>query len=558
MPIDPRQYDSAIDFIQDDTAFTRLTKNLSNNDDRLRLKAYELYEDMYSNRPEHMRVVMRGEDDDAVEIYLPSAKKCIEAVNRFLAIGFDYVVDPDSGTGLAADGTEVGPAQQHDEVDNALAKLFQEQEIPTKFNNMKRYMLVKGDALLHIRAIPFEKPGRKICVDELKPEHYFPIEDFVTGRPTGCHIVDIIRNPRNSRRTKEVSDEWIVRRQTYRYEQDDKGVYTGRVTSRLALFKIGHWDDRIADSEIFHIEDLQKEFLLDPGITRIPVYHWKNSPPPGSTFGMSELAGTEPLVAALNQAATDEDLTLVTQGLGVYWTDASPPVDENGDEVEWEIGPGAVVQVATGANFGRVSGVSSVQPFQEHMKMLDENMQQAMSVPDVAIGMVDVQAVESGIALQLKFGPLLAHTAEKEPSITKVTDEFLDDLLDWLQVYEGVQRSGVTVSCVFGDPMPQNKSQQLTDYLSIWTQANAGGQIMPVQWLYDRLNELFGWDLSDVDFEQALEDAKKISEATTPPDPFGGQMQDQMNQDGQGGNPPPQPPPGPNGNKLDLATMLTG
>jgi hypothetical protein len=47
--------------------------------------------------------------------------------------------------------------------------------------------------------------------------------------------------------------------------------------------------------------------------------------------------------------------------------------------------------------------------------------------------------------------------------------------------------------------------------------------VLPVvDWLYERLNELFGWDLSQVDFDQALEDAQKITTSSTPPDLFGG------------------------------------
>jgi len=542
MPIDIRQYDSAVSQIkEDDSGFARLSGNLVSPDDRLRLKAYELWEDFYANRPEHIRVVLRGEDDDAIEIYVPSAKKSIEAVNRFLAVNFTYVVDPE----LNEISTEL--------VQTALDALFKREQITRKFNQMKRYMLIKGDALLHIRALPWEKPGRRLCVDELKPEHYFPIEDPVTGYPVGCHIVDVIRNPKNSSKTRAISDEWLARRQTYKRQtqetKDGNKLYTGRITSELSLWRVGKWDDRVANPQLDLIEVIAPEQLLDARIQSIPVYHWAHNPPPGSTFGMSELAGVESLLNAINQSATDEDLTLITQGLGVYWTDASPPVDENGNEVEWEIGPGAVVQVGTGANFGRVSGVSSVQPFHDHMKFLDENIQQAMGVPDVAIGMVDVQAVESGIALQLKFGPLLAHTAEIQPQIENILNDFLDDLLDWLWIYEGLDRNGVTVTCAFDDPMPKNKDQELTNILNIWSQAPS---TMPVvEWLYAQLNELFGWELTQADFDKAIEDAGKIAQAAAPPDLFGSQMGNELN----GAGVPPDPNAQQNGNQFDLASM---
>lgn len=518
MPIDPRQYHSAINYINDDREYSRLVSNISNRDDQLRLKAYELYTDMYHNRPEHIRVTLRGEDDDSVEIYMPSAKKCIEAVNRFLAIDMDYQIDPDYGDYNAQSGAE-----------EALDRLFKEQDIHIKFDNMKRYMLIKGDALLHIRALPWERPGKRIKVDELLAENYFPIENLVTGMALGCHIIDIIRNPRNSARTRAESDEWIVRRQTYRFITDDNGLPTpsgtgSLVTSELSLWKVGMWDDRIPDAELYQIEVIQPEAELPPFITQIPVYHWKNSPPPNSTFGMSELSGVESIINAINQSATDEDLTLITQGLGVYWTDASPPIDDNGDEVEWEIGPGSVVQIGAGGNFGRVTGVSSVAPYHEHIKLLDENMQQAIGVPDIAIGMVDVATAESGIALQLKFGPLLAKCKEKERLIKDTTDAFLFDLISWLIQYEGLVPTAQMcyITSMFADPMPRNKTEELTNILSIWSQAPG---VLPVSWLYEQLNAVMGYELDESsDFESAIQDAKRIAESSMPADPFGAQM----------------------------------
>ena len=547
MPIDSRQYDSAIAYIKDDRDFSRLIGNMSNADDKLRLKAYELYEDYYLNRPEHMRVVLRGEDDDAIEIYIPSARKCIDAVKRFLAVGFDYQLDPESGA-----------ESKHQAVDKALQKLFVDQEVTTKFNQTIRYMLAKGDALMHVTALPWERSGKRIQVNELKPEHYFPIEDFATGATIGCHIVDVIRNPRNTAKLKKISDEWVVRRQTYKrqFQEDKNGnkILTGKITTELSLWEIGKWDDRVANTELKRLEVIVDERPLPDSITNIPVYHWRNNTPPNSTFGMSELAGVESIINAINQSATDEDLTLITQGLGVYWTDASPPVDEDGNEVEWEIGPGSVVQVATGANFGRVSGVASLAPFHEHIKLLDEDMQQALGVPDVAIGMVDVQAVESGIALQLKFGPLLAHNAEKEPGIKKVADEFLDDLLVWIQFYEGVNTEGIDISVVFDDPMPKNKSQMTADVIAIWS--GAPGALPVVDWLYERLNEIYGWDLAEPDFQQALEDAKSMAESSMPADPFGGMMGGEFGGDPNADpNAEEQPIPGNNGSAVPFADV---
>lgn len=511
MPIDIKQYDSALAYIENDAKFSKLVGNLSNNDDRMRLKAYELYEDMYHNRPEHIRITLRGDDDDddSIEIYLPSAKKCIQAINRFLGVGYQVLPDP------SVEQSANAPA-----VAAALEKLFKREKMPTKFAQFKRYGLIKGDTLLHITGDKTKRPGTRICIQELKPEHYFPIEDPVTGECTGCYIVDIIGNPRNSIPTKLHTGQVLVRRQTYLKIYDETGNPTGQIMSDLALYEVGKWDERyLPPGDINLVQQVVEPFFLPEQINQLPVYHWASNAPPGSTFGMSELAGFESIITALNQSMSDEDLTLIMQGLGVYWTDASPPLNARGEEVEWEISPRSVVQVASGGNFGRVSGISTVQPFGDHITALDEAMQQGLGLSDVAIGLVnDTTAAESGIALKLKLAPLLANNAEKEFGLTSICDHFIYDLVSgWLPAYESVDSEGVVFITQFDDPMPKNQSKDLADLLQIWTQA---ANTLPIAWFYEQLNSIMGYDLDpETDFQQALDDAQRIMEATLPPPP---------------------------------------
>lgn len=508
MPIDSRQYDSAIDFTGDDTKFSKLLGNIVTDDDKVRLKAYMVYEDMYHNRPENIRITLRGDDDDSIQIYMPSAKKCIEAVNRFLAVGWKITPDP----------TMQQDPQSAASVAVFMDKLFKRERLKSKFAQMKRYMLIKGDALLHVRADPNKPLGKRICIEELKPEHYFPIEN-ADGERIGCHVVDIIPNPRSNLKLRYHKANELVRRQTYRKELDATGLPTGRITSQLALFEIGRWDDRwLLDSEIVMIQEIRAPYFLPPAITQIPIYHWRNTPPPGSTFGMSELAGVESIVNAINQSMSDEDLTLIMQGLGVYWTDASPPLNAAGEQVEWEISPRSVVQVASGGQFARVSGITTVQPFGDHIKALDEAMQQALGVPDIAIGVVDVTTAESGIALLLKLGPLLAKNQEKELELLDVADQFVYDLINgWFVAYERLDTVGASYINAFDDAMPKNKSKDLSDLLSIWLQA---ANAVPVAWLYEELNRIMGYHLDpNGDFEAALSDAMRIAEAAAGPQP---------------------------------------
>lgn len=506
MPIDSRQYDSVLDFGLSDERNSKILGNIVSDDDRVRIKSYLIWEAMYSNWPEDIRITIRGDDDDSVQIYMASAKKCIEAVNRFLAVGWQIMPDP---TLPAPDGDL---AQSAAEVGAFMDKLFKREKLKSKFANMKRYMLIKGDALLHVRADPFKPRGRRISIDELKPEQYFPIED-ADGERVGCHIVDIIPNPRTNLKLKYHKAKDLVRRQTYRRELNEAGQPTGRIVSSLGLYEVGKWDDRVlAKKDISLVESIRDEFLLPAAIQTIPVYHFNNNAPPGSTFGLSELAGVESIVQAINQSMTDEDLTLIMQGLGVYWTDAAPPLNERGEEVEWEISPRSVVQVASGGQFGRVSGISTVQPFGDHIKMLQDEMASSMGLSDLALGEVDSTIAESGIARRLKLSPLLAKNAEKELNLLDVADQFIYDLITgWFVAYEKLNTVGVSYINKFDDPLPKDKSKDLQDLLSIYGQTS---NTMPVAWFYQQLNEIMGYHLDyNVDFEAALQDAIRIVDA---------------------------------------------
>lgn len=503
MPFDPKNYDTALissvcqehwpKFFEHARRERQKLVNVPNEDDKARIIAYGIWHDFYRNRPEFIKVACRDDtdEDDVVEIYAPGAKKLVEATNRFLLVDFDAVVQED-----------VGSAQDQMVAKEFLENLFGRERFQARLAQQKRYCMIKGDAFWHLVAEPWKREGERISLVELLPEHVFPIIDPGTDRIMGYHIVDVIDNPRNTSATRKVIPDELARRQTYRRVIGKDGHPNGQITSELALFEIGGWDDRTAATaeKLELVEVLVPQFVLPQQISQLPVYHIRNNPPQLSTFGVSEIAGIELMIKAVNQSLSDEDLTLITQGLGVYWTDAAPPVDAYGNEVPWDIGPSKVVQVGTDGHFGKVSGTSTVAPYQDHIKLVDEQMQQGAGVPDIAIGMVDSATAESGIALQLKLGPLLAKNAEKELEWLAVHDQLWYDLFNsWLPAYEGIELD-VEVLSETGDPMPENRTQRITELQTLWDMG-----IMPVEKLYIALNEL-GYDFEDGDFEQAVAD----------------------------------------------------
>lgn len=398
-----------------------------NSYDAARVSSYALYDQMYWNVPDTYKLTQRGSDKNP--IYVPSARVIINAVNRFLAKDFDFVLDPAVGT--PEDRLLVG---------NAMRTLFAREGFRRKFGTQKRAGLIRGDAIWHIVADPARPAGRRLSIYEIDPGMYFPIVDPDNlDRVIGCHLVEQFTE----------NGKTLIRRQTYLKSEN------GRITSELNVFESGKWDDREGqDTKLVRAEAKTE---LPPEITALPVYHIRNSIEPGNPFGSSELRGLEIIAARVNQTISDEDVALALEGLGLYYTTSGPPRDEDGNETDWILGPGRVVEIDPESEFGRVTGVSSVSSSQDHADWLLAEMRRSIGVPDVAVGMVDVAIAQSGIALSLQMSPLLASCADKEEEMLEVYDHMLFDIVNgWLPAYEGI-RGEVGVGAVVGDAMPVDK-----------------------------------------------------------------------------------------------------
>lgn len=490
------QYAGALEFVGDSTL-----DNVPQAEDQERIRAYRFYEDAYHNRPETFQVTMRGEDEEQRAIYLPSARIIIEATNRFLAVNYGVLVEPSSDA-----------SAPHTEARRMLMNLWKRERMVTKFNNQRRYGLVRGDALFHVTADDTKEEGKRISIHELDPSHYFPIHDpNNTERVIGCHIVDTIPDPREQDdRTK-----LVARRQTYRKVMGSDGVATGKITSELALFELGKWDDRTGKSDdIEQVQVLRPVFELPDPISEIPVYHWRNNLIPGGSFGNSEVMGLERIMAAMNQSMTDEDAILVMQGLGMYTTTAAPPQNADGTPGEWEVGPGVIIEVGEGQEFGRVTGVSSVAPMQDHIKLMHERANQSAGVPEIAAGRVDVSVVESGIALKLQLLPILAKNKEKEAELLTIMDHMLYDLMSmWFPAYEGKNYEEVDVASSVDDAIPQNREAKIQEIMLLFTSG-----LITIKMAQAELAK-FGYNFADGDEKQALADAAAMAAAKSG-DPF--------------------------------------
>ena len=510
MPYNLKQYSAALDFINtgDD--------NVVNDWDKRRIGAYDLYENLYINSTQNLRIVLRG--DDSYPILMPSGKKIVDATNRFLGIGFDYLVE---GSGDA--GTQ-------EMLNSWWATFFKREAVPAKFASNKKWGLVRGDAAFYLYADGAKMPGSRISIAELDPRQLFEIEDG-RGRVIGCHIVDTVQDFREP----DKLDKKIARRRTYRKVYDEVGE-TVMITGELKHFEIGKWDDRTAalaeqmEPVVYPEADVEPE-PLPMGITQLPVYKWRNNAPQNATWGHSQLTGLETLLYAINQSLTDEDATIVFQGLGMYVTSAAPPQDSEGNTTDWSIGPMQIIEIGQDQRFDRVTGVSDVSPYQNHMNFIDEKgLSEASGTPQVAIGRVDVATAESGISLQLQLMPLLAQNAEKEQELIVVLDQmFFDITTMWLPAYEpemfpdALVMQTMSVVSVFDDPMPRNRDAQVTETVSL-VQANliltsmAVAKLRSLGWEYPAIDPLTGMPLTDDMIAAML--TQQAAQAAVAMDPF--------------------------------------
>jgi hypothetical protein len=88
----------------------------------------------------------------------------------------------------------------------------------------------------------------------------------------------------------------------------------------------------------------------------------------------------------------------------------------------------------------------------------------ASASPDIAVGTVDVQIAESGIALALQMSPILAKAAEKDELITGTHNQmFFDILTMWYPAYEQTVFADVTIECLVGEKLPIDRAARFAE-----------------------------------------------------------------------------------------------
>lgn len=414
--------------------------------DAERITAYQVYEQIYWGVPETFKLVSRGAENNP--IYVPSGRVIVDSTDRYTAAGFGYAVDPQFGS-------------TSDQANAALAfkALFDREAFLSKFHSNKRMGLIRGDWAWHVIADPLAPEGRRISIYPVDPGALFRVEHPDNpDRTQGMHIIEIIND----------GDKTWVKRQTYSRGIDpyDPETEDGQIWSSLGIYSLDEWNLANAKVESKVVDP----FPLPAEITSFPVYHMRNNEEPGNPWGSSELRGFERIMAAVNQAISDEELALALEGLGMYATNSGPPTDDEGNEVNWRLGPGRVVELGGTKQetfFERVDGIGSVAPYQDHLRFLIDSLHEGSSTPRIATGQVDVSVAESGIALALQMSPMLSKVEVKDIGIRDKHVQMFYDIKAFLAAYEGVNTGEALIVPQFGEKLPKDKDAEVKRITSI-------------------------------------------------------------------------------------------
>jgi hypothetical protein len=404
-----------------------------------RIQSYQAYEEMYWNVPDTFKVSLRGTND--LPIYIPATRTIVDTTNRYY--GADFRVAVNGVDGVASEASQAAAI--------ALRSFMRREKFKSKYNGYKRYGLIHGDSVWHLTADETKAAGSRLRLTAIDPGMYFPIPDEEdVDRIVGVHLVEQITTADGPR----------IRRLTYR-KGEPRPDGTSPITVEDGIFEVDKWGGP-TDTPVTVIQQVTE---LPPQITSIPVYHTKNTEEAGNPFGSSEVRGLERIMGAMNQAVSDESLALALMGIGMYATDSSQPIDPKTKQpVAWRLGPGRVVHY-DGTKWEKIQGVSNLaDSYGEHYRRLWEALFRASSTPEVAVGSVDVSVAQSGIALSLQLGPMLAKAAEKNDLLIDTHNQLFYDIIQmWMPAYEATTFPDVEVDCLVGDAVPIDREARLTE-----------------------------------------------------------------------------------------------
>lgn len=455
------------------------------DEERLRVDSYGKYEEIYWNDPTQFALrVLEGE----APIYIPNARTIVDTTSHYLLKGLTVTADEKDTT-----------------LNQALTAFLDRELFYSRFHVAKHKGVSIGDFVFHMTANPKKAAGSRISLNSVDAGSVFPIyDDDVPDKLIGCHIVDIFVKPIE----EDPLQEEFIRKLTYRLVENGE---SRRVSREEAIWKMS---PKWYGPEPEKVKDILPLGFLDDRITSIPVYWFKNIDWDGWPYGASEIKGFETILRGISQGSTDVQGALSLEGLGVYATDGGRPVDDQGVETDWEVSPGRVMEVPQGSYFRRVEGVSSITPMSDQFNYLESKLREAGGLSDVALGRIDVQTAQSGIALAIKFLPTLAKIDERDTAGVGKLKQLFFDWKIWHQVFEGKTLAG-DVHVEIGEKLPEDRTAKINELNNMLDR-----RVISIQYYRDAMKKL-GYEFPDNIQQQIDDEAKKAAEQAAAAAPAG-------------------------------------
>lgn len=465
-------------------------------EDQQRIGAYLKYDEIYWNDPRQFSLrVLEGESP----LYIPNARTICDTTSHYILKGLQ----------LSAEDKETN---------TALEKFLKREVFYSRFHTAKHAGVARGDFVFHMTANPTKAEGTRISLNSVDPAGVFPIwDEDDPEKLVGCHLAYEYYMPDEPNKTR-------IRKLTYRLEGEGE---ERRVSREEGIYEL---DPKWYGKEPKLVKVILPKGLLDARIQHIPVYWFKNIGWDGEDFGISELRGFETLLLQVSQGATDISAALALEGLGVYATDGGRPVDDAGNETDWEVAPGKVMEVPQGSYFRRVEGVGSITPAVENISYLESKLREATSLSDVALGRVDVQTAQSGIALAIKFMPTLAKIDERDTAGKDKLVQMFYDWKTWHAVFERKQLNG-DIEAVIGDKLPIDRTARVNELNNMLDR-----KVISIKYYREEMQNLGYTFPEDMD-TQIAEEQKRAAEAAAAAAPPG--LQQNAVDAAAGAKPPP-------------------
>jgi hypothetical protein len=481
-------------------------------EEQARIQSYEKYDQMYWNDPTQYSIrVLENEQP----LYVPNARIIVDTTSQYLMKGLELVavadgpVEPKTAEDLAKesagkrDDRAMSPAQK------SLENFLKREKFISKFHINKQAGVTRGDSAFHVTANPDKPEGSRISIDTLHPGQVFKVwDEDDPDKVIRIHIVTLWLDPRD--------DTEKVRKLTYSkgpFDADDDETDT-RIWREEAIYELEGENGSWYGPKPTRVKTILEPEPLPDQITQFPVYWFDNINWESQDYGSSEIRGLEFLEWAVSQGATDTQMALALQGLGVYATDGGRPVDDKGQESDWEVWPGGVMEVPAGSYFRRVEGVGSIQPMMDQLKYLESKMYAATGMTDVALGQIDVQVAQSGIALAIKFMPTLARIEPRDIAQIETLQQMWFDLRFWFEAYDRRAMIPEVDVLIAKSKIPTNRVETLNELNNMYDR-----KIISRKFYREKMAEL-GYIIPADEDKTILEEAEmasKINALAAPP-----------------------------------------